>query len=64
MKKIAFVFVAAIAASLAVSMTSCKGGETADTTAVDTVDTVCCDTVCCDSVCCDSVATDSVAPEA
>lgn len=62
MKKIAFVFVAAIAASLAVSMTSCKGGETADTTAVDTVaDTCVCDSACCDTVVADTAAVDSAA---
>mgnify|MGYP006336152087 CR=1 FL=1 len=61
MKKIAFVFVAAIAASLAVSMTSCKGGETADTTAVDTVDTCVCDSACCDTVVADTTVADSAA---
>lgn len=36
MKKITFVFVAAIVASVAVSMSSCKKGEAQDTTKVDT----------------------------
>lgn len=69
MKKIAFVFVAAIVASVAVSMSSCKNGEQAtDSVADSTVveEPACCaDSAACDSVAADSAAADSVvAPEA
>ena len=67
MKKIAFVFVAAIAASFAVSFSSCNGGaQTADTTATDSVvEEVCDSAACCDSVATDTTAADStVVPEA
>lgn len=55
MKKIAFVFVAAIVASLSMSMASCGGNAEAQDS--------CCDSACCDSVVeevCDTVAADTV----
>lgn len=54
MKKIAFVFVAAIVASLSMSMASCGGNAEAQDS--------CCDSACCDTVeaCCDTVAADTV----
>lgn len=68
MKKIAFVFVAAIVASVAVSMSSCKNGEQATDSVDSTVveEPACCaDSAACDSVAADSAAADSVvAPEA
>ncbi len=68
MKKIAFVFVAAIAASVAVSFSSCGEGQKAtDSVADSTVveEPACCqDSTCCDSTACDSAAVDSVAEPA
>ena len=66
MKKIAFVFVAAIVASVAVSMSSCKKGEAKDTTKVDTpaveAPAVVEEPACCDSTAAfDSTAADSTA---
>ncbi len=55
MKKLVFLFVAAVAVSFA----SC-GGNTQQAEAVDTVDTVVVDTTACDSAACDSAACDSV----
>ncbi len=63
MKKFAFIFVAAIAASFAVSMSSC-------TKAAADSDSVCCDSVCeevveevVDTTASDSVVADSVVAE-
>lgn len=72
MKKIAFVFVAAIAASVAVSFSSCKKGEaqkdTVDTTATEVVEEpACCENDTCGGDSCqknDSVEAVEVAPEA
>lgn len=66
MKKFAFIFVAAIAASFAVSMSSC--GETK---ATDSCDSACCDSACevveeapaADTLAVDSVVADSVVAE-
>lgn len=58
MKKIAFVFVAAIAASVAVSFSSCGEGQKATDSVADS--TVVEEPACCDSAaCCDSTAADS-----
>lgn len=71
MKKIAFVFVAAIATSFAASMTSCSEGNkagdscSADSVATELTDACCADSCANDSCANDSCANDSVeAPEA